>query len=665
MQQQRGPNETTIVRLRVKSAKLDPLAARLRLERILNEARVHPRGLPASAIVFVKSLRDPLPGTLNLSQGAGASPAIWEEALSRSLDELVRGAARPALGHVPANTECVLFLDRPELLAALAADWCDGSALTRWWWRSLFRATDVTSAVVSEWLTSIEYVPAAFAKLAQKELAITFAVALPASAVSKLLDGITRHFGLSELRDALLPSRNQTRPPARNSFDPAELPQSKPAEMLSSSEAFQLRTRWAPEAFSPRLEGNARELLAVALMLERAPSLLREHGFASRLLRSLLNAAEQPRWNTGKAADRLVAVNESRLRPFPTSPKMEGENVESPATPERHRYDARVQRDSLNAPLEELHEPEQAQLLTRDLRAASARADGRSVSPSVESSLMKVEHQRPGVQATTLPETQVTTTTIEVAVETKLGGIFYVINAALALNLYGDFTMPLEPGIAFSIWDFLALTGRAIAGKQIEFDPIWPMLAKLAGREEGEQPGARFTPPGEWRMPPDWLNAFPERDEWTYDTSRSRLIVRHPAGFDVMDVKLGLRFRVKDIEARLARETRCYTNVTAFKRRRFVSGEFILRKREPGLDRWTRWIADYLRVRLSRALGIGPTDELKTMLFARAARVEVTPARLDVFFSLAELPIEIRLAGLDRDPGWVPAAGRAIAFHFD
>jgi hypothetical protein len=37
---------------------------------------------------------------------------------------------------------------------------------------------------------------------------------------------------------------------------------------------------------------------------------------------------------------------------------------------------------------------------------------------------------------------------------------------------------------------------------------------------------------------------------------------------------------------------------------------------------------------------------------------------MHINFALAELPIEIRIAGLDRDPGWVPAAGRFIAFHF-
>jgi hypothetical protein len=44
--------------------------------------------------------------------------------------------------------------------------------------------------------------------------------------------------------------------------------------------------------------------------------------------------------------------------------------------------------------------------------------------------------------------------------------------------------------------------------------------------------------------------------------------------------------------------------------------------------------------------------------------VHISPSHVDVVLSLAELPVEIRLAGLDRDPGWIPAAGRYLAFHF-
>jgi hypothetical protein len=39
--------------------------------------------------------------------------------------------------------------------------------------------------------------------------------------------------------------------------------------------------------------------------------------------------------------------------------------------------------------------------------------------------------------------------------------------------------------------------------------------------------------------------------------------------------------------------------------------------------------------------------------------------RVDVRYALADHPFEIRRAGLDRDPGWIPAAGRRLHFHFD
>ena len=70
----------------------------------------------------------------------------------------------------------------------------------------------------------------------------------------------------------------------------------------------------------------------------------------------------------------------------------------------------------------------------------------------------------------------------------------------------------------------------------------------------------------------------------------------------------------------------------------------------------------YIRARLRSALG---TDDLANVVCRHRARITLTATHIDVFFSLAELPIEIRLAGLDRDPGWVPAAGRFIAFHFE
>ena len=70
-----------------------------------------------------------------------------------------------------------------------------------------------------------------------------------------------------------------------------------------------------------------------------------------------------------------------------------------------------------------------------------------------------------------------------------------------------------------------------------------------------------------------------------------------------------------------------------------------------------------IRPRLQLALGVS-TEELPRY-FKQRARIVVSAVNFDAYFALADLPIEIRLSGLDRDAGWVPAAGRTVRFHYD
>lgn len=54
-----------------------------------------------------------------------------------------------------------------------------------------------------------------------------------------------------------------------------------------------------------------------------------------------------------------------------------------------------------------------------------------------------------------------------------------------------------------------------------------------------------------------------------------------------------------------------------------------------------------------------------TFVCGQPGAIRLSPARVDVTFSLAAHPIVLRLAGLDRNPGWVPSAGRVIEFHYE
>jgi hypothetical protein len=167
-------------------------------------------------------------------------------------------------------------------------------------------------------------------------------------------------------------------------------------------------------------------------------------------------------------------------------------------------------------------------------------------------------------------------------IETQYGGVFYLVNVALALDYYGDFAAPAHRGLALTLWDFLAIFGERFVGLAFSGDPVSTMLTRLSGRTDEEPAGVAFEPP----------NGEP-------------------------------------------------------------------------LGNWLVSTETQMRHRLGSALDIHEPDALRTLLFQQNAKICVTATRVDVTYSLSEHPIELRLAGLDRDPGWIPAGGRILAFHYE
>ncbi len=82
----------------------------------------------------------------------------------------------------------------------------------------------------------------------------------------------------------------------------------------------------------------------------------------------------------------------------------------------------------------------------------------------------------------------------------------------------------------------------------------------------------------------------------------------------------------------------------------------------PQIVRWLDRLIPYLYSRLQRALATN--DDPIPTLCMHHAHIALTTTHLDISLSLAALPIELRMAGLDRNPGWVPAAGHYITFYF-
>jgi hypothetical protein len=207
--------------------------------------------------------------------------------------------------------------------------------------------------------------------------------------------------------------------------------------------------------------------------------------------------------------------------------------------------------------------------------AVSARSDD-ATGPATSVDADAAPHQFTEPSSTGRREPERSPIAIATAVATAYGGIFYLLNAWLAMGLYGDFTAPRAPNLVLSPWDLAALVGRAWFGDELVADPIWKTLADLAFRDPDVDPDRDQV------LPERWLDAH--------------LLV--------------------------------------------------------------------LTARLQSALGADGEAGIPSIVCRHRARIEITASAVGVHLALSELPLELRVAGLDRDPGWIPAAGRSVSFHF-
>ena len=685
------PGNTYIGTLRTTGRWHDPLALRNRLDRMLSAADLQPPGLPRHAILCIRMLRGPLPQWWRTSAGSIRPPQSWERALATTLDQLVRRAAHPGRGGVPDNAEAVVFADYAELLACLANDWCKGEATTHWWWQSILRGQDVAHAVRRAWREAPEYIPAALQLLARRGRVVSFARALPASDAYATVQSITHRFALSEFQ-AVMDMGHQTQHERGGAVPltnrpPQFAPQSA-GHIAMPAPPWQ---SWVPESMNPALRFEQQCLLGLGLMLQRASGVVRTPSFALAMRRWSQVARRHDEdkarqmttgWVTTEEAGReLPAQDVGNLSSADSAadsafPEMDGAGVGTRLSAEKPQEQVYIP-SPLAGEGQDGGEPQRgAQPVEPPYTPASTEGEETAIEAAVSSDLAPMDQvgQPPSASASapkppfadavdiapTLSSSQTSGAldSPDLQIDTDLGGLFYLINVGLFLNLYGDFTTPAQPGIALPVWDFVTLLGQKLVGKEMHADPVWGLLAHLSGRGEQVAPGADFEPPDIWRIPVEWLGPFPEDEIWHWQAVDGRLRLRHPAQFLVLDVpllpvnpELQLRSALQDYgmqhAVELPPEPPAIDGSTA------------------PLERWLGWLLPYVRTRLQRALQMPDADELAQILCVHRARVVVTATHVDIVLALDTLPIEIRLAGLDRNPGWVPAAGRFIAFHFE
>ena len=666
------------------SRERDALALRLRLERALAGADFHPPGLPASAILCVRRLSDRRASAPRALAGGATAFAEWQRSVAAAIERLVRHAASPARGPVPANAEAVIFGDQAELLACLAADWCEEAAPARWWWRSLFGGLDAAAAMLSAWLGAPEHVPAALGRLGAAGKLIPFTRVLGENEARSIRRRVVEKFGLYELAAAFDSTAERTGSTTRAGAERTELP----AEPWG---------RYVPELRGYGLGPEQSCMAGVGLMLLRAPSRVRSSPFAESVRRWRFSAdapasgeAERPRPRPEvkppatreaetEAPTAVFNVGHEALT-FSESTPGSGEDDEGKssglhsashgATPgARVEHEGAVDGNSSVRPgdfaeeIPPMEDDDRVGLMSIGAGAESrpalrqSRREEKVPESESRSSETAVNDSVEGVESAPAPPV------IQARIQTGFGGLFYLINIGLALNLYGDFTTPLRPGIALPLWDFLALLGERLCGARVRGDAVWGLLAVLAGRHEDESPGRDFAPADAWRMPAEWLAPFREPCVLNWSDEGGRLRVRHAEGFLVLDVPLV----TSDSERQLAEELLAYGGLAGLS---LCRAQSVFDDDDDGaeggaLERWLGRLLPYIDARLRRALGVRESGEAARLACEHEARVSVTETRLDVTFALERLPVEVRLAGLDRNPGWVPAAGRHVAFRYE
>jgi hypothetical protein len=360
----------------------------------------------------------------------------------------------------------------------------------------------------------------------------------------------------------------------------------------------------------------ARELLVAAVVLARTPAISR-----NALVRAITRQIDLVRPGSDPAPP--VGADSLALAP---SVAVDGGGAPSPVS--------RSSDEPLRRPI--------VMLPTRDRVAAPVIAERRAPMPPADPPSLAVSPQ-PRAPAT--PEAAWTPFTDPIdgpvpaawseprtSFDTAFGGLVFLINAFLAMGLYPDFTRPLDPALPLPPLALADRLGLHWFGVRYRRDPLHRWIA-----QRGPQPPL----PRHWRAEAEWLAPFPGGRAW-HDGST----LWHSAGFALANRSAAAAAR------RLARTLGVRLGSRPPGRSAARAGH------DPD---WLDCLALFLAARLRRA---APDDALTAATLAIPGRVVIDEARLDVHFALAALPIALRLAGLDRDPGWLPSEGRDLRFHF-
>jgi hypothetical protein len=666
-------NKTLISKLRLKGFGIDSLAAKLNFEKMFAENDFLPKGLPAKAIICIKSLHDPKPQTLQLKGFNDKRAEFWRNSVANEIERLYRRAAHPIRETVSLNAECVVFADDSELLACLAKDWIRGNLTDCWWWKSLFPSLFLPAELVRIWLEKAESITFALQLLAKQNRSADFIRKLNPLEVKTVLQKIVSVYGLNHIQNTwqtlTFTEQNFKTPNKENPIKTQTVSADKFAKN-KTPDKFPAWLAIVPETINQALNFDQKCLLGISLMIVRSPRIVRTQEFAKQI----------EIWQKSNT-DKQIRLEKNAISVIKTNFGLESSDkfAQNFANQKNIKNDKNIINTQLNASKPEIKKPrinfEEAKDsnfqetpnvdLSSKLKTAKStqkpKTSDRFTKPKTRfdkntvSANAKVEKSEQNSANKILAKTDfenrfVEENELEFSIITLYGGIFFLLNVALHLNLYRDFTESGEAEIELNIWDFIALAAEYFLGERCQNDSVWQLFHKLSGRENVQMNSLIFKK--DWRMPSDWLKTFKTNEPFLWTTNRKNLLIYHPAGFCVFDC-----LKESDIETQLKNELGFF-GVTISDVLKTDSVEY----KKP--QTWFKRLCKFMQVRLIQALSLESKAQINEILFKRTAQITVSATHLDVYFRLADLPIEVRMSGVDRNPGWIPAAGKFVNFHF-
>lgn len=654
------PAGATLRKLRLRGAGVDTLRARQDLERALQQVNWSAPSLPAESILLLRQL----------SVASAANGQRWSQRVEQALQEQCARARRPWVQADAASAAAVLFSDQTEMLACLVRDWLAGRVAQHWWWRSVLGAAEPAHWLRQQVLECGEVLVPVAMRLAAGARAGAAApqpasTALAVEAWFGRLDAVQAAQALAAVERAFAlplpasPAERQLREPVATSAQAAPHEPRLPTLSLADwSVLMQLHTL-VPELRSTPLQGPGCRLFATVMGLLRAPSQARTPAF-TRAVWMLDDApvAEAPQApSTGISRSPVIAAPAAEA----ASPRAAGLAAAARTGRRKRRLVAPDRLPTTDAVADAYADTDAnaatgcgAAVIPPSTRPGVATGDAlvaKSAAASRESSVAVSPQQAVVLSA---PR----------SVQTDFGGLFYLLNAALALGLYADFSAPHTPGLALSPWDWLAWFGRAWFGPDLENDDLWPLLAALAGRPSSHAPAADFAAPADWTVEPAWLTPWGQQPAVDVLATRSRLRLWHGSGFLLADVARDRTVSPRPQARALCARFELLREARLFRRLQAPSPAGPNRRRSGPTQRWLHALLAYLQARLGLALGLDDSSQAPALLCRHAARIHVDESAVRVDLSLNTLPLAIRLAGLDRDAGWIPAAGRSLRFRF-